>query len=220
VSFDSQPELGRHGPQALRALAHPLRLDILERLTVHGPMTATDLGTALAESPANCSWHLRKLAEHGLVEPSGDGQGRSRPWRVTASVGGSAAGTAPHDRVQQLLAQVLIDREVARFGANRAQAAGDAWDDVQVANQAVDTVQGAANAAVDTAQDVAAGAAQVAGDAAGAVAERAPGPLGGVVGATAGAAEALAGAVGNQDQDQDQDDPDSSEDQSSQENER
>jgi DNA-binding transcriptional ArsR family regulator len=138
VSFDTQAGHARHRPQALRALAHPLRLDILDRLTLQGPMTATRLGEALGESAANCSWHLRKLAEHGLVAPADEGQGRSRPWRITASGAGAAPGTAAaSDRVQQLLAQVLIDREVARFAANRAQGADGTWDELHMANQAV-----------------------------------------------------------------------------------
>lgn len=111
----------------LRALAHPLRLDILEQLTLHGPMTASDLGEALDETPANCSWHLRKLAEHGFVEESGDGHGRRRPWRasrvgltwdetVDDSPGFRAAG--------QALAGQLVDREVARWRRNLAAAQG------------------------------------------------------------------------------------------------
>lgn len=66
----------------LRALSHPLRIDIIEQLGVRGPLTASELGEALGESPANCSWHLRKLAEHAFVEETHDGHGRRRPWRL------------------------------------------------------------------------------------------------------------------------------------------
>ena len=69
---------------SLRALAHPLRLDILEQLMLHGPRTATQLGAMLGESASNCSWHLRKLAAHGLVEEVPDVRGRSRPWRAVS----------------------------------------------------------------------------------------------------------------------------------------
>lgn len=69
-------------PRELRALSHPVRIGILELLFVRGAMTATELGDALDESPANCSWHLRKLAEHGLVEEAEGGTGRQRPWQV------------------------------------------------------------------------------------------------------------------------------------------
>ena len=101
-------------------------------------MTASQLGLELAQSAANASWHLRKLAEHGLVEPAGETKGRSRPWRVTAAgTGASVPGGVASEHVQQLLAKVLIDRDVARFVANRTHRHDDTWDDVQVANQAV-----------------------------------------------------------------------------------
>ena len=70
-------------PRELAALAHPVRIGILELLSIEGPQTATDLAERLGESPANCSWHLRKLAEFDFVQETGDGRGRRRPWRVT-----------------------------------------------------------------------------------------------------------------------------------------
>ena len=58
-------------PRALTAVAHPVRMGILELLSVEGAMTATELADRLDESPANCSWHLRKLAEHDFIEEAG-----------------------------------------------------------------------------------------------------------------------------------------------------
>lgn len=72
-------------PRALRAIAHPLRLRLLEELA-QGPATATELAERVAESPANCSWHLRQLARYGYVEEAGAGPGRRRPWRIVAEV--------------------------------------------------------------------------------------------------------------------------------------
>src|SRR4030088_3589210 len=69
-------------PRALRALAHPLRLRLLELLVLRGPMTATEAADLLGESPANCSFHLRTLAKYGYVEEAGGGRGRQRPWRL------------------------------------------------------------------------------------------------------------------------------------------
>ena len=48
-------------PQAIRALAHPLRLDLVELLG-QGPMTAAECARALGSTQANCSFHLRQLA--------------------------------------------------------------------------------------------------------------------------------------------------------------
>jgi predicted transcriptional regulator len=71
-------------PRALRAVAHPVRLALVGLLRREGPLTATRAGELLGESPASCSFHLRQLAKYGLVEESGGGRGRERPWRATA----------------------------------------------------------------------------------------------------------------------------------------
>jgi len=71
-------------PRALRALAHPLRMNLLGLLRREGALTATQCGERVGESPASCSFHLRQLARYGLVEEAGGGKGRNRPWRATA----------------------------------------------------------------------------------------------------------------------------------------
>ena len=68
--------------RTIRALAHPLRLALLQLLFVRGPLTATEAGEALGESPASASFHLRTLAKYGYVEEAGAGPGRRRPWRA------------------------------------------------------------------------------------------------------------------------------------------
>ncbi|MGA8117122.1 MAG: winged helix-turn-helix domain-containing protein [Actinocatenispora sp.] len=69
-------------PRELRAMAHPLRIRLLEELFLDGPLTATELSDRVGESPANCSWHLRQLARYGYVTEAGGGTGRQRPWQV------------------------------------------------------------------------------------------------------------------------------------------
>ncbi|HZB51132.1 MAG TPA: helix-turn-helix domain-containing protein [Mycobacteriales bacterium] len=71
-------------PRELRALSHPTRLSLLELLDTEGPMTATQAGERIGESPASASFHLRTLAKYGFVEEAPGGRGRQRPWRVTA----------------------------------------------------------------------------------------------------------------------------------------
>ena len=79
-----QPELmAPRDPQAIRALAHPVRLALLELLAHTGTLTATQASDALGESPANCAFHLRTLAKYGFIEEAGGGKGRERPWRRT-----------------------------------------------------------------------------------------------------------------------------------------
>jgi DNA-binding transcriptional ArsR family regulator len=68
--------------RTLKALAHPVRVALIETLGVEGPMTATEAGERIGESPTTCSFHLRQLAKYGFVEEAGGGKGRSRPWRV------------------------------------------------------------------------------------------------------------------------------------------
>ncbi|MEV6871418.1 helix-turn-helix domain-containing protein [Amycolatopsis sp. NPDC051128] len=66
----------------LRALAHPLRMRMLELLQADGPATATGLGKRVSESSGTTSWHLRLLAEAGLVEEDSErGNKRERWWR-------------------------------------------------------------------------------------------------------------------------------------------
>jgi DNA-binding transcriptional ArsR family regulator len=70
--------------RTMRALAHPVRIVLLEALTLGGAMTATEAGERIGETPTTCSFHLRQLAKYGLVEEAGGGKGRARPWRVTS----------------------------------------------------------------------------------------------------------------------------------------
>jgi DNA-binding transcriptional ArsR family regulator len=67
--------------RAMRALAHPVRLALLEALAHAGTLTATQASELLGESPANCAFHLRTLGKYGYVVEAGGGRGRERPWR-------------------------------------------------------------------------------------------------------------------------------------------
>lgn len=69
-------------PTELRALSHPTRLTLLTLLDEEGPLTATEAGERIGESPANASFHLRTLARYGYVEEAPGGRGRQRPWQI------------------------------------------------------------------------------------------------------------------------------------------
>lgn len=69
-------------PRTMRALAHPIRIQLIEQLTLRGPMTATQCAARIGESPSSCSFHLRMLAKYGFVVEAEGGTGRQRPWRV------------------------------------------------------------------------------------------------------------------------------------------
>ncbi len=70
--------------RAMRALAHPLRVALLDAMRRDGEITATRAAELLSESPGNMSWHLQTLAKYGFVEETGKRRGRSRPWRLTS----------------------------------------------------------------------------------------------------------------------------------------
>lgn len=65
----------------LRALAHPLRARLLGALRFDGPATATKLAARLGTNSGATSYHLRQLAEVGLVEDDVErSTGRDRVW--------------------------------------------------------------------------------------------------------------------------------------------
>ncbi len=99
-------------PRALRALAHPIRLELISLLRRGGPLTATQAGERIGESAASCSFHLRQLAKYGLVEEAGGGRGRERPWQATAISTEWAArgGDDETDTAGAMLSRVVVER--------------------------------------------------------------------------------------------------------------
>ena len=103
-------------PERIRALAHPLRLALLEFLDDTREATATQCAKHTGETVANCSFHLRLLARYGFIEPA-EPRGRERPWRPRAhreqfvpdeSVPGSVRAVAE-------LAEVTVRQEAEAF---------------------------------------------------------------------------------------------------------
>jgi DNA-binding transcriptional ArsR family regulator len=128
-------------PRDLRAVAHPVRMAILEQLQLGGPMTASRLGDRIDETPANCSWHLRKLAEHGFVEEAGGGRGRERPWQATdVGMRWSDTEAGPEARIAgEALAHVVLERELGRLADARSRLHDDApeWKQAAFTNQSM-----------------------------------------------------------------------------------
>jgi predicted ArsR family transcriptional regulator len=103
--------------RTMKALAHPVRIALLEELTIGGAMTATEVGERIGESPTTCSFHLRQLAKYGWVEEAGGGKGRARPWRM-ASLGFSTASTHDDpdtDIAATTLNRLFRERQLARY---------------------------------------------------------------------------------------------------------
>ncbi|WP_329117029.1 winged helix-turn-helix domain-containing protein [Streptomyces sp. NBC_01465] len=72
--------------RSLRALAHPLRVRMLDSLRLDGPATSSRLAAEFGENTGTVSWHLRNLAEHGFIEEDVDrGTKRERWWKAVSS---------------------------------------------------------------------------------------------------------------------------------------
>jgi DNA-binding transcriptional ArsR family regulator len=70
--------------RALNALAHPLRMRLIALLRSDGPATATQLAERLGESSGLTSYHLRKLAEVGLVAEDRERGTKRERWWISA----------------------------------------------------------------------------------------------------------------------------------------
>jgi DNA-binding transcriptional ArsR family regulator len=69
------------GAAQLRALAHPLRLQLLHLLHTEGPATASELAHRLGESSGSTSYHLRALHRAGMLEEAEPRNRRERRWK-------------------------------------------------------------------------------------------------------------------------------------------
>ncbi|MFI6960381.1 helix-turn-helix domain-containing protein [Streptomyces sp. NPDC050149] len=99
-------------PKAIRALAHPVRLDLLELLTAAGPATAARCGRVLGVSQASCSFHLRQLAKYGFVEDAGPGRDRrERAWRVPDPKKEMRIAADDHPEAGPALERIVVERE-------------------------------------------------------------------------------------------------------------
>ncbi|WP_405791686.1 ArsR/SmtB family transcription factor [Streptomyces sp. NBC_01506] len=69
--------------KGLRALAHPVRVQLVGLLRKHGPSTATRLAERLGVNSGTASYHLRQLGDAGFVEEDVErGNARERWWRA------------------------------------------------------------------------------------------------------------------------------------------
>ncbi|MEU5217891.1 helix-turn-helix domain-containing protein [Streptomyces sp. NPDC020807] len=70
----------------LKAIAHPLRMRLYRALFVSRTATASQLADQVDEAVSLVSYHLRKLAEHGLIEEAEaqSADGRERWWQPSS----------------------------------------------------------------------------------------------------------------------------------------
>ncbi|MEU2024885.1 helix-turn-helix domain-containing protein [Streptomyces sp. NPDC016469] len=67
----------------LKAFGHPLRMRLYRALYISRRATASQLAEQVDEAVSLVSYHLRKLADHGLIEEADrqGGDGRERWWQ-------------------------------------------------------------------------------------------------------------------------------------------
>jgi DNA-binding transcriptional ArsR family regulator len=114
-------------PTAMRALAHPARLAILNRLQIEGPSTATEVAEVVGVTPSAASYHLRMLAKYGFVEDApARGDGRERLWRHKAT--NLTVSPEPDDLPEVRSAKELLIKVWRDQAANEATRALDNYD--------------------------------------------------------------------------------------------
>lgn len=113
----ARDRLSNPDPVNIRALAHPLRLKILDLLHEHEQLTATQVSDLVGESPTNCAFHLRTLGRYGYIVEGERGKGRERPWKTkpgelfldpvgadeetTTAITAAKVATEAHDRARR-----------------------------------------------------------------------------------------------------------------------
>lgn len=128
--------------RALRALANPVRYRIFGHLMAFGSQTASECAAVVGATPSNCSYHLRELARFGLVERvddgAGDGDGRERRWRPTAT--GFSYQVAEADRADPSARRANLalqhagiddDATLAHEAAERHETLSPAWQQAE-----------------------------------------------------------------------------------------
>jgi predicted transcriptional regulator len=136
-----RPHIEVRDPKMMRALAHPLRVALIEAISQADTrtLTATEASELLGESPANCAFHLRTLAKYGFVEEAGGGRGRERPWRLSyRRLELVPSGLGPEARLAaHAAASIWIDRWLARARSRLMRSLGYPahWQEATIGSQ-------------------------------------------------------------------------------------
>ncbi|MEU4498892.1 helix-turn-helix domain-containing protein [Streptomyces sp. NPDC023998] len=121
MSLESQSEDSRtqrlNDPTSIRALAHPIRVDLYALIGREGPLTAAEAARRLGISQALASHHIRQLAKHRFVTSAPGKDNRERPWRVvsTSMTWRGADRSQEGATAADLLEQVFIEAAVNRY---------------------------------------------------------------------------------------------------------
>src|SRR5512132_2208736 len=118
--MSESPEINSAGdlvltdPEAMRALAHPIRLALLDRLQREGPATARELAAELEVPAPPIREQLRELETFGLVRPTEEDDS----WSAVAK---GLVFEIPDDPEGQAVARQLSNMMLWRSGDIPAQ---------------------------------------------------------------------------------------------------
>jgi DNA-binding transcriptional ArsR family regulator len=124
-------------PSAVRALAHPARLVVIDALYAGKVLTATECAELAGITASAMSYHLRALEKYGLVRRAESrGDARERPWmragaNLTIRLGDKGSRSSSMSAAELLIANsVEIDRRrlVAAMHADAESGADQTWD--------------------------------------------------------------------------------------------
>src|SRR6202049_448758 len=104
-------------PRSIRALAHPLRLELQSIVGRSGRITTADAARELGISHGLASHHLHQLAKYGFVEQVEGKDHRERPWRMVATSynWNKARDTAEGSTAVDVLEQMVAERALEGF---------------------------------------------------------------------------------------------------------
>lgn len=104
-------------PVAIRALAHPLRMDLMAVMHRLGRATTAEAAREVGVSHGLASHHLHQLAKYGFVEQIAGKDNRERPWRLVATSyrWGDNLATPEGTAATDILEQVLAERALSEF---------------------------------------------------------------------------------------------------------
>ncbi|UQX89665.1 helix-turn-helix domain-containing protein [Jatrophihabitans telluris] len=120
-------------PRAIKALAHPARLAVIDEFFSGRRLTATECAEIAGLSASAMSYHLRALEKWGIIRRSeATDDGRERPWEAAGS-GLRIQSTEPHASIagETLLIDRILDRQRSEIQAwlNADDSVRGDWDD-------------------------------------------------------------------------------------------
>lgn len=140
TEIDHEREIRTSDPERIQALAHPLRLALLDVIQELGEATASECAERLGQTVANCSFHLRVLAKAGFIERA-EPRGREKPWRsasTTRRLEPDPESQASYLALSELMAVTMghITSRLTSYMRDHAQQEDPTWHEAISLNQA------------------------------------------------------------------------------------